>query len=393
MGSIADDWKPPPIWLGENHIWDAELSLYEACDLLLYLHSHDPYQIRRYVQPRLKLPYYSYIYQGPEVPPYDESNSPDDAMSKEWEGERNEEWEEPESPDDALANEDERVADEGAPIPLSVAEQRIEANRLARIRRGMLKGLTMELLCAAVIRHVGRPQRVVAWARQRDGHPYLAAGAGTPDITAVFPGGSLALPHVWKGLSGPHRLLLEVSANRQPDENHFLTQLNGAYKHAKAEAKEHGEVTVDVLLINGCPFYDGSKVFHRRYLEFVHENALDEDSAIRIVPMYAPDFAIAMGTLFFEIEGDTEKLGPRPLFIAIRSMLRVILQPKLPSKTTWMIDMFVDFFFGRSNWFPKVEEDEDGEDSEVSDESPSDGDDDHAAVTPDDPGPDHNQGE
>ena len=369
MGSIADDWKPPPIWLGENHVWDAELSLYEACDLLLYLHSHDPYQIRRYVQPRLKLPYSSYIYQGPEMPPYDESvKSEDDDVKKEW----IEEWDDLEFPDDALADEDEAAADEGVPVQLALAEQRVAASNLARRRRGMLKGLTMELLCAAIIRHVGRPQRVVAWARQRDGHPYLAAGAGTPDITAVFPGGSLALPHVWKDLSGPHRLLLEVSANRQAGEQHFLTQLNGAYKHAKAEVDEHEGITVDVLLINGCPFYDGTKVFHQRYLEFVQENELDEDSTIRIVPMYAPDFAIAMGTLFFEIEGDTSQLGPRRLFSAIRSMLTVILQPKLPPEKTWMIDMFVDFFFGRSTWFPKIEEDDAGEGPETSEASQPD---------------------
>ena len=339
----SNPWNPPPIWLGENHVWDEDLSLYEAADLLLYLHSHDPYQIKNYVLPRLKIPL------EPPTPlpwaPEDERNEYEE-MLKEWEEDGSDEgWEEDVDGGDAdtvgdVASE----TDHTAPATAGADGKRIEARRQVRVRRGMLKGLTMELLTASILRRITKCHRVVTWAKTLDGEPHVAAGGGYPDITAVFPGGP-----TW----GEFRLLLEVSANRRADKTHFKIQLAGAFKHATKESERFKGIHVYVLLINGCEVFDPEREFHGIYLKFLNDNELTPDSAIRIVPMYAPDFGVATGSLFFEMKEHERYFEPRSLVFALDTLHREFCKPVIPGARMWMADTFRAGLREKTVFFPK----------------------------------------
>ena len=219
----------------------------------------------------------------------------------------------------------------------------------------MLKGLAMELVCASILRRLTNCPRVVAWAKTQRGVPHVAAGGGSPDITGVFPG---------TPTSPPFRLLMEVSANRVANEDHFKKQIAGAYKHAEKEAGRFKDVRICALMVNGCRVYSPNQPYRQIYLEFVREKGLDAYSQISIVPLHALDFAVVMGRLFFEIQKRRDPYHWGTIAKALDLLRDAMLHlSAFPNKRTWMVDMLEGAFKGHPhpNPIPKLDDEDDAD--------------------------------
>lgn len=274
---MSELWQPGPVLLGGDVPWKIELLPHYASSLLLYLTSHEPNQIRWHVLPALKI-------------------------------------------------------ENAAPLDLDELADAVTKRRQIKNRRNMLKGLAMELLMAAILRHIDKPPRVVAWAETKDGLPNRHAPSGCADVTAEYP----ELTN-----RRPMKVLAEVSAKKEMDPDSYLAQLTSGFKHAQREIEESPDLLVYCLLVNcGRIYEDGA--LHTLYRNFLREHELTLDSNIRMVPMYAPDFSTMTGTLASELRLADMYFDPDVLATALDDVYELITRPNLPSEEEWMIELFVD---------------------------------------------------
>ena len=280
MTDLLKPWTPPPVLLDGDVPMELELSPYYASDLLIYLHTHEASQIRGYVLPTLQI---------------------------------------------AEAVPDEKTVDE------MVAESDGSLDRI-RARRGILKGLAMELLAASILRHLDSPSRVVAWAQTRDGRPNSTAPRGYPDLATEFPGSDNALAY---------KILGEVSAKRIMSSDDYGKQLRSALRHAEKQVEESPGTLVYCLLINNGRISD-DEALHRQYRDFLRDNGLDAKSDIRMVPFYAPDFGVMTGTLADKLTLDEMHFSSSVLSSALDAVYEAILRPTLPNEENWMIKTFLN---------------------------------------------------
>ena len=147
---MTDAWTAAPVLLEGETPWDVDLAPYYASDLLLYLTSQDAAQIRKYVLPNL-------------------------------------------------------LIEDAAQFDQEVLAKAVVTRDQIRNRRGMLKGLAMELLAASILRHLDAPASVVAWATARNGLPNSAAPGGHPDVIAEY--------YEWEDAPA-FKIIAEVSAMR-----------------------------------------------------------------------------------------------------------------------------------------------------------------------------------
>ena len=253
--------------------WDLDLAPYYASDLLLYLTSQDTAQIRKYVLSNLLI-------------------------------------------EDAAQFDEESLA------------KAIVSRRQIRNRRGMLKGLAMELLAASIIRHLDTPASIVAWATAKNGLPNSAAPGGHPDVIAEY--------HEWEDAPA-FKIIAEVSAMRDMTPDFYKQQLESALRHAQSEVKKSPGSRVYCLLANCGRIAEDAKL-HGLYREFLHENGLNADSDIRIVPMYAPDFGVVTGTLALKLTMDELYFDSGVLASAFDTLYQGVLRPSLPDDKDWMIE-------------------------------------------------------
>ena len=128
MTDLLTLWSPQPVMLRHEVPWEIDLLPARASDLLMYLTSHESKVIRGFVLPDVQVG----------------DVEPDEETVRE-------------------------MVDK-------VATTRDEI----RARRGMLKGLAMELLTAAILRHLDTPSRVMAWAKHENGQPQRVCACGMP---------------------------------------------------------------------------------------------------------------------------------------------------------------------------------------------------------------------
>ena len=274
---MTDEWVAPAVLLEGETPWDIDLPPVYASDLLMYLTSQDAAQIRKYVLPNLLI-------------------------------------------EDAAQFDDE-----------SLSEAVVTSEQI-RHRRGMLKGLAMELLAAGILRHIDAPGSVVAWATARNGVPNSAAPGGHPDVMAEY--------HEWEGTPA-FKIVAEVSAMRDVSPDFYRLQLESALRHAESETEKSPGSRVYCLLANCGKIAENEKLYGL-YHEFLRENGLDADSDIRIVPMYAPDFGAVTGTLALQLPLDELYFDSGVLSSALDTLYQAALRPTLPHDKDWMIETLLD---------------------------------------------------
>ena len=203
--------------------------------------------------------------------------------------------------------------------------------RKAANRRRMLKGLAMELICAAIMRHLDTPLKVTAFAQPRKGKPNSLAPVGYADISADFP-----------KISQPRdvRIIAEVTAKRNVTDENFLTQLRQGHRHAEAELKKAPDSLIYCLLVNGAKIHTDVRL-HELYRGYLQQKELTPDGDIRMVPMYSKDFSFIAGVLSERLDLEQLYFEPDVLFDALDAVCRGFAQQVLPEDRMWAIREFL----------------------------------------------------
>ena len=282
---MAETWTPPLIWIGQNYVrWDRDLYLFEAADLMMHHCAHDRNEIVGWVLPTLKIG------------------------------------------DASLTDEEKDALPDDSQLARAVA-----GSEKARKRRNPFKGLAMELISAAILRHLDKCPWVIANCSSLRGVPNSFAPPGYADVTAIFPRTKRSMEFT---------ILAEVSAKREATRFHFLRQLASAYKHAEKEAEAHPGLLVYCLLVNGARIYQ-DKELHEMFLGVLARKELTADSAIRIVPFHSFDFAAIALSLALKWDLETQYCEPWVIRAGFDAVHRSIIQPGLPEHRNWMIDTFL----------------------------------------------------
>ena len=283
---MTDEYNMPPIWLRNEREWDLWVPLHKASYLLSVLNEHDPEEIKRLVLSDLEIT--------------------DAGKTKDSEE------------DDVLEAIDEAI------------ELLDNATNRQRARRRTKKGLAMELGSSLILQQVDQPMSVTAWCRLHDGKPNATAGQGLADIIARYPE---------SGTTPPFMIVAEVSAKRDVSLDDSLEQFEGALKHAKAEQEKEPEMRIYCLVVNNGEIHV-KKNLHKLFLKFVEDNSLRPDGPIRMVPMFANDFATISGTMAQTL--DSTYFDSHTLASALDAVCLAIHEPTLPEEETWMIKTFKD---------------------------------------------------
>ena len=283
---MPDEYDLPPIWLRNEREWDLWVPLHKASYLLSVLNEHDPEEIKRLVLSDLQIT--------------------DAGKTKD--------------------SEDDEV--------LEANEEAIEllgdATNKQRARRGAKKGLAMELGSSLVLQQVDQPMSVTAWCRLHDGKPNGTAGQGLADIIARYSE---------SGTTPPYMIVAEVSAKRDMSLDDSREQFEGALKHAKAELEKEPGMRIYCLVVNNGEIHVKTNL-HKLFLKFVEDNSLRPDGPIRMVPMFANDFATISGAMAQTLE--STYFDSHSLASALDAVCLKIHEPTLPDEETWMIKTFKD---------------------------------------------------
>ena len=290
---MAEVWTPGRVYLGERILWDEELSLYFASDLLMYMTHNSADVIREYVIPHLKIA--------------------DKPLSKKQL--------------DALAGED--------PIARAIA------GRLRYLkRRSALKAMAMELVCASLMRYLDRCRQTIAHCKTEFGEPHGPAPSGNhPDISGLFPRTPSAQEFA---------VHMEVSAKRNMSLKKFREQLTWGYNHCVKTREKYPGLIVYCLLINGAESYKNNR-HHDLYRSFLKQNSLDATSDIRMLPWCAKDFAALTGDMFFDLTPEQIHQGSDVLLAALDAVMQLKTQTLLPDDRMWMNQCFRETFQAQSN--------------------------------------------
>ena len=269
---------------------------------MLYLTSHEPRTIDRYVLPYLKI-------ERPTDTNKDGENGEDD-----------------DGKDGGGAGEPE-ISDEDA-------AEAIKGPTQAAKRRGAFKGLAMELLASSILRHMDRCPRVVAWAKTRNGRPSSTAPGKTSDVTAVFPRTESCREF---------RILAEVSAKRRMTPNYYSIQVEEAIEHGRAEAEKYPGLPVYALVINGAKIGE-DRGYYGLYHSLLGSKDVDLEGSVRIVPINVDDFTVAMGQLFFDLGPESLYYSSDILMQTLETIYQAVRPATLPEeiKEGWMSELLLN---------------------------------------------------
>ena len=190
----------------------------------------------------------------------------------------------------------------------------------------------MELDSAAVLCHLDKCPGVTVNVKTRVGRPNSAAGPGFADIAAFFP----------KTEKSPEFMLLaEVSAKAVVEPKDYQEQLQSGLNYCLDEAEKAPGRRIYCLVINGGEIHR-DRALHTLYCNFLEANSLTVDSDIRFVPMFAANFGVLMGSLFFDQEPDKPYFDADVVVSLFEALSRRIRQPDLPEDLEWMVTMARD---------------------------------------------------
>ena len=194
--------------------------------------------------------------------------------------------------------------------------------------RHINKGLSMELLVALLLTWLDSAGQVTGGCSVRNGLPNNCSYSGKADIISVY----LATEDM-----PAYQIVTEVSSKRQIQVDFYNKQLDQTYRHALIEAEKPGDRPIYGLVINGGQIAS-SGILQTCYRQFLMKNSLDQDSRIRVLPLYTGDFVKIMMTL---AEDDNYGFDSRILSNVFEGLLADSRQVKLPEERDWMVDRWL----------------------------------------------------
>ena len=158
--------------------------------------------------------------------------------------------------------------------------------RKIKEHRKINKALTMEMLSAMLLARLDSPREVLSHCKTRHGLPHRPAGSGLIDVEAVYEA---------PGTTPGFQVIVAASAKRDVSDGFYTKQLVQAHTHGVVTHSRTG-IPVYALVLNGGKI-GSSKRIQRTYRTFVESMGLRQDGPVRIVPVYAPDLAVAVRRL------------------------------------------------------------------------------------------------
>ena len=188
----------------------------------------------------------------------------------------------------------------------------------------------MELLVALLLTWLDSAGQVTGGCSVRNGLPNNCSYSGKADIISVY----LATEDM-----PAYQIVTEVSSKRQIQVDFYNKQLDQTYRHALIEAEKPGDRPIYGLVINGGQIAS-SGILQTCYRQFLMKNSLDQDSRIRVLPLYTGDFVKIMMTL---AEDDNYGFDSRILSnVCSKGLLADSRQVKLPEVRDWMVDRWLN---------------------------------------------------
>ena len=194
--------------------------------------------------------------------------------------------------------------------------------------RHINKGLSMELLVALLLTWLDSAGRVDGGCCVRNGLPNNCSPGGKADIISEYPATED---------TPAYQIVSEVSSKRQIQVDFYNDQLDQTYRHALELAETRGDGPIYGLVINGGQIAS-SVILQACYRKFLMEKSLDQDSRIRVLPLYTGDFVKIMMTL---ADDDNYGFDSGILSSVFEGLLADLRQVKLPEGRDWMVDRWL----------------------------------------------------
>ena len=197
--------------------------------------------------------------------------------------------------------------------------------RKVHMYRIRAKGLAMEVLCGLLLAGLDSPEWVRNHAKARDGLPSYFAGVKRSDIEASYRGDRKR---------GPFRIVAEVSAKREVTKKFYRKQLNQAWRHANKLSEKLREQGIDedvyALLINGGSVLE-RPVIGTWFQDFSDEVGNTQEGPVRVIPLYAPDLAVATRRIVQDISDGALDFSPSLLGTILDELMKLLLEPNTMS--------------------------------------------------------------
>ena len=199
------------------------------------------------------------------------------------------------------------------------------ARRKIKEHRKINKALTMELLSALMFARLDSPREVLAHCETRHGLPHRAAKGGLIDVEAVYEA---------PGTTPGFQVIVAASAKREVTDGFYRKQLLQAHTHGVATFSRTG-IPVYGVVLNGGEI-GTSKRLQDVYRSFVASQTLQPDGPVRIVPIYAPDLAVALRRLEQSLAPDAFRFSPDILPQVFNALIAGVSHPPEKPAKDWM---------------------------------------------------------
>ena len=198
--------------------------------------------------------------------------------------------------------------------------------RKIKEHRKINKALSMELLSALLLARLDSPREVLAHCKTRHGLPHRHAGSGLIDVEAVYEA---------PGTAPGFQVIVAASAKRDVTEWFYERQLEQAHTHGVNTFARTG-VPVYGLVLNGGKI-GTDKRLQETYRTFVGSKGLQQGGSVRIVPVYAPDLAVAVRRLEASRAPDAFRFDSDVLPRVFDTLIAgASIKPKKDSDPDWM---------------------------------------------------------
>ena len=209
----------------------------------------------------------------------------------------------------------------------------ISARRIAD-HRHFNKGLAMELLTGLLLGRLDSARRVTCNCKTRKRQPHMWAPRGLADVEANY---SVPAP-------GFH-LVAEVSAKSNMNASNFRDQLDQALNHANERAEQSGTPVYALVLTTGR--FATDKALQKEYKSFAMEKKLALNRNVRVVPMFASDFALAIQDIERNLDPKGFRFGAETVGQALNALSDRLLAGGKTNPDDWMRSSILDDVLGR----------------------------------------------
>ena len=212
-------------------------------------------------------------------------------------------------------------------------ESRLRADNVPDIDRRKIKehrkinkALSMELLSALLLARLDSPREVLSHCKTRHGLPHRPAGSGLIDVEAIYEA---------PGTTPGFQVIVAASAKRDVTEWFYVRQLDQAHAHG-VHTYSRTPVPVYALVLNGGKIGTDERL-QEVYRTFVRSKGLQRSGPVRIVPVYAPDLAVAIRRLEASLAPDAFRFDADVLASVLDALIAgASVKPKEDRDPDWM---------------------------------------------------------